>query len=161
MFLLACRVSVPAPPRAQRLAHDEFFVRLIEPRRFFGEHRHALRPGTRHLRDIRPPEHAVRPERVVNLLQIFVHDRKGIGLAGIPRRPGRLDRDVGEFGQRQQFGNVRHGRMVLERGRAASTAQMVDGQSKAGITLGDTSKFRKRIFRKSSNWNAGALGGGP
>src|SRR5690242_17110857 len=54
----------PAPPGTQRFAHHQPFIRLAQPRQLLGEHRHALRPGARHLADIGPPEHAPRPERI-------------------------------------------------------------------------------------------------
>src|SRR6266478_3407643 len=46
---------VPAPPGAERLSHDETLVLFAKPRQLLGEHRHALAPGTGHLRDVRAP----------------------------------------------------------------------------------------------------------
>ena len=59
--------SIPAPPCAYRLTHDELSIRLAEPVELLCKHSHALAPRTRHLRDIRAPEHSVRTEGVIDL----------------------------------------------------------------------------------------------
>src|SRR5208283_1750360 len=51
---------VPAPPGAERLAHDQPLVLLAEPRQLIGEHCRALAPGAGHLRDVGAPEHPMR-----------------------------------------------------------------------------------------------------
>src|ERR1700722_8929058 len=97
--------AVPAPPGAQRVAHDEAFVLVVEPRQFLGEHCHTLVPGAGHFRNIGTPEHAVWTEGIVNLAKICLHRRERVGLSGIAGRTGCFDGDVGELRQCQQ---VRH-----------------------------------------------------
>src|SRR6266446_3729427 len=70
---------VPAPPGAERLSHDETLVLFAKPRQLLGEHRHALAPGTGHLRDVGAPEHAVRTKGIEDLPQINLHRWKRIG----------------------------------------------------------------------------------
>ena len=65
---------------------------------------------------------------------IFVDVAIGIGLARIARRAGRLDRDIGIFGERQQC------RLVAMRGIVLAVADpgvMVDDQLEARMALGD------------------------
>jgi DNA polymerase-1 len=64
------RLSGPSPPRTQRLSHDEFEVMAFEPWQLLGEHRHALAPGTGHLRDVRAPKHSARTKRIVDLPRV-------------------------------------------------------------------------------------------
>src|SRR5262245_46256714 len=90
---LADRNSAPAPPGAHGLAHHQRLVTVREPGQLLGEHRHALPPGARHLRDVGAPEHARRAEGVVDLAQVPVHSRERVRPAAIAWCAGRLDRD--------------------------------------------------------------------
>src|SRR5207249_3360003 len=62
--------QLPVEPRAERATHDELLVFRGQPRQLFREHRHALLPRDRHARDVRAPEHALGPERVVELANV-------------------------------------------------------------------------------------------
>src|SRR5439155_26407986 len=77
---------VPAPPGAHGLAHDEMLVTLWQPGQLLGEHRHALPPGARHLRDVGSPEQTRGPEGVEAWCT------------------GRLDGDIGMLGQLMSAG---------------------------------------------------------
>jgi site-specific DNA recombinase len=121
-------MSFPPPPGADRLPHDERLIRLGQPRQLLGEHRHALPPGTGHLRDVGAPEQPLRTEGVVDLPHERVHGRERIWLARVPGHAGRLDGHVGVLRQRQQRGHVGHGGGILERRVAALAAQVVDRQ---------------------------------
>ena len=129
-------------------------VLVAQPRQFLGEHRHALAPGARHLRYIRPPEHAVGPECIVDLSQIGVHLRERIRLARITRRAGCLDRHIGKLRQRQKGRYVGHGRGIFQRGQAASATQVIDRQSKSRVALGNAAEFSQRIRRQDRDGNA-------
>src|SRR5262249_36413592 len=50
---------------------DEFLVALRQPGQLLGEHRDALPPGARHLRDVGSPEHARRSEGLGLLNDLF------------------------------------------------------------------------------------------
>src|SRR5688572_10071461 len=93
------------PPHeiAQRAAHHELEVLAFEPWQLFGEHRHALFPRARHARDVGAPEHALRPESVEDLLQVFVDVAVGVRLARVARRAGGLDGDVRVFREREEL----------------------------------------------------------
>ena len=68
--LVSSRGSVPAPPVAEGLPHDQVLIVRGQPGQFLGEHRHALTPRARHFGNVGAPEHAVRTERVVDLAQV-------------------------------------------------------------------------------------------
>src|SRR5205823_1315695 len=86
--------AIPAPPGADSLPHDECLIRLGQPRHLLGEHRHALPPGARHLRDVGTPEQPLWTEGVVELTHERLHRRKRVRLARVAGRTGRLDGDI-------------------------------------------------------------------
>ena len=63
--------------------------------------------------------------------------RERIGFAGIARHAGCLDRNVGEFGQRQKLGHVSHLGVVFQHGVKAAAAEVIDGEAKPRVVLGD------------------------
>src|SRR5262249_59967360 len=85
--------KLPAEPVAERAPHDQLLVLRRQPGQLFGEHRDALFPRARHPRDVRPPEHAVRAERVVELADVAVNVAIRVWLGRIAGRSGRLQRD--------------------------------------------------------------------
>ena len=63
-------------------------------------------PRARHAGDVGAPEHPLRAECVVDLLDVFMDGAIGVGLARIAGRPGRLDCNIGVFGERQKRGLI-------------------------------------------------------
>jgi len=94
----------------------------LEPRQLLGEHGDALLPGARHARDVGPPEHARRPERIKDPLQILVNVAVGIAVGRIARRPGCLDRDIRILREREQVAEIR-------------PAGVIDGSARAGHVI--------------------------
>src|SRR5215467_11934759 len=90
----ASALKLPAEPVAERASHDQLLVLGRQPGQLFGEHGDALLPRARHPRDVRPPEHPIRAERVVELADMAVDVAIGIWLGRIAWRSGGLQRDV-------------------------------------------------------------------
>src|SRR6516225_7574275 len=88
--LMAVRSArqIPAEPVADRAAHHELEVAAFEPRHLFGEHHHALAPRARHAGNVGAPEAALRPERLDDLLRVFVDVAVGVGFARVTGRAG-------------------------------------------------------------------------
>src|SRR4029450_6176625 len=101
--------ELPVEPVAEGAAHDQLLIMLRQPRQLLCEERHTLLPGARHARDVRPPEHALGAESVVDLAEIGLNVAKGIGFTGVARRPGSLDRHVRILGQREELRQIREG----------------------------------------------------
>src|SRR5690348_16327136 len=71
---------VPAEPVADRAAHDQLLIAALQPRQLLGEHRHALTVRAPHARDVGPPEHSRRAERIEDSLELVVDVAERIGL---------------------------------------------------------------------------------
>src|SRR5215813_6801407 len=151
--------QVPADPVADAAAHHQLRVAALEPRELFREQRHALPVRARHARDIRAPEHPRRAERVEDALELVVDVAERIGLRGIARRAGRLDRNVRMPSERQHLWEVVPRAFAGLGGRAA--AEMIDDQLQARVTLGDLANLREKIRGEQRNRQARTLGGGP
>src|SRR5213596_2974753 len=77
--------AFPAEPIDDRPTHQPLEIAALQPRQFFGEHRHALPVRARHAGDVGAPERALRPERLEDLTQIAVDVPEWVGLARIAR----------------------------------------------------------------------------
>src|SRR5215813_12068731 len=95
--------ELPVEPVAEGTAHDQLLIMLRQPRQFLREERYALLPRARHARDVRPPEHALGAESIVDLAEVGLNVAKGIGFTGVARRPSSLDRHIGILGQSQEL----------------------------------------------------------
>src|SRR5262245_51400914 len=93
--------QLPAQPVAEGAAHDQLLVASAEPGQLLREHRHALPPRAGHTRDVSTPEHPIRSERLVELLDLVVDVAIRVGLARVARRAGGLQRDVLLLGVRE------------------------------------------------------------
>src|SRR2546423_3055970 len=89
-----CLSNLPADPVADRPAHDQLLVGFGEPGQL-GEMRDALSPRARHARDVGAPEHAPRPEGIVERAVGFVQAAEGIVVGGVAGPARGLDGDVG------------------------------------------------------------------
>src|SRR5262245_30643945 len=93
--------ELPVEPVAEGAAHNQLLIMLRQPRQLLREERHTLLPGARHARDVRPPEHALGAEGIVDLTEIGLNVTKGVGFTGVTRCSGGLNRYVGILAQRQ------------------------------------------------------------
>ena len=81
-----------------------------------------------------------------------------IALGRIMRRAGRLDRDVGEFGERDQLVEMDEGLLVLA---VAVEAAMVDDHLEVGMCLGDLAELVGEDAAHRGDRDAFLLGGRP
>src|SRR5580692_7753390 len=88
-------LTIPPEPVALRAAHHQLKVVALQPRQFLREHCHALAIGTWHPGDVGTPKAARRTERVELAFDRVVNVAPWVRLAGVTRRAGQLDRDVG------------------------------------------------------------------
>src|SRR6266496_833346 len=150
----ASRRQLPADPVADRAAHHQFEVAAFEKRHLVFEHRDALPPRAWHAGDVGGPEGALWTERIEDLLGVFVDVAVGVGLARIARRAGRLDRDVGVFGEREERPLVAMRRIVA---RIPHARVMVEQQAQPGMSLGDLADLRQVVRRHQRDRDPGLL----
>src|SRR6185437_2836794 len=118
-------LGVPADPVAETAAHHVFEIAALQPGQFLGEEGYALTIAAGHAGDVGAPEHTLRTKGVENTMQAVLDIAERIALRRIMRRAGRLDRDIGQFCQRQQLIQTYEGLGVLA---VPVEAAMVDQQ---------------------------------
>ncbi len=95
------------------------------------------------------------PKASKTAAQMRMQAGERIGVLGVARLAGRLDRHVRILGERQQF------RLEAIGGLAAAGARhahVIDDQLQAGVTLGDPADFRQKHRRGERDRHPGALG---
>src|SRR5215472_1994342 len=135
-----CR-ALPAEPVDDRLPHDEILVAALEPRQFLGEHCHALPVRARHAGNVGAPETTLRPERVIDLADVFVDVAVGVGRARVAWRPRELDRDIGMFGECEHFTEIDKSSIVGPGTSSPAAAMVVDVELQSRMAFGDPPEF--------------------
>ena len=131
---------VPADPTAKRPAHHVFQIGALQPRQFLGKERDALPVAAGHPGDIGAPEKPLRPERIEDAMQAVMDVWEWIGLRGVMRRTGGLDRNIRQFGEGDQLDEMDEGLRILA---VPVQAAMIDDHLQVRMTFRDLAEFRQ------------------
>src|SRR5580704_15825316 len=88
-----------------------------------------------------PAKATIRTKRVEAAVQVLMEAAKQIRVFCVAGLTGRLDRDVGVFGEGQQLGLEAIGRLA---GAPRRHGHVVDNQSEPRVTLGDLADSRQK-----------------